>query len=58
MKRIHLPIMHAVILVMVAWIASQFLVGCFKDPDPPRSLSDLKQQAETAIRDAGGAAAL
>lgn len=56
MKRIHLPIMHAVILAMVACIALQFLAGCSEDRS--RSNGDMKQQAETAIRDAGGADAL
>ncbi len=40
-------------LAMVAWIAFQFLVGCSEDRS--RSNGDMKQQAETAIRDAGGA---
>ena len=41
------------ILAMVALIAFQFLVGCSEDRS--RSNGDMKQQAETAIRDAGGA---
>ena len=45
-----------VILAMVAWIALQFFVGCSEDRS--RSNDDMKQQAETAIRDAGGADAL
>jgi len=44
------------ILAMVALIALQFLVGCSEDR--PLSHSDLKQQAEAAIKDAGGADAL
>ncbi len=51
MKRIRLPIMRAVILSMVAWIAVQFLVGCSEDRS--RSNGDMKLQAETAIREAG-----
>jgi hypothetical protein len=56
MKRIHLFIMHAVILAMVAWAALQFIVGCSEGRS--RSNGDMKQQAETAIRDAGGGDAL
>jgi hypothetical protein len=56
MKRIRLPIMHAVVLAMVAWITLQFLVGCSENRS--RSNGDMKQQAETAIRDAGGVGAL
>jgi hypothetical protein len=56
MKQICLPILHAVILALVAGIASQFLAGCYKERS--RSKDDMRQQAETAIRDAGGADAL
>jgi hypothetical protein len=56
MKRIRLPIMHAVILGMLAWIAFQFLVGFSNER--LQSKDDMKQQAETAIRDSGGADAL
>ena len=41
---------------MVPWIAFQFLVGCSEER--PRSHSDMKQQAESAIREAGGIEAL
>ena len=41
---------------MIAVIAFQFLVGCAGDRS--QSNGDLKQQAETAIRDAGGTDAL
>ena len=44
------------ILAMVALIASQFLVGCSEDRSRPND--DMTQQAETAIRDAGGVDAL
>lgn len=44
------------ILAIVAWIALQFLVGCSEER--LQSKDDMKQQAETAIRDAGGADAL
>lgn len=56
MKRIRLPIMRAVILAMVVGITLQFLVGCFEER--ARAHSDMKQQAEAAIRDAGGTDAL
>lgn len=56
MKRVNHSIIHAVILAVVAWITSQFLVGCFENRS--RSNGDMKQQAETAIRDAGGTDAL
>ena len=56
MKRFRHSTMHGVILVMAAWISSQFLVGCFEVRSQPQG--DMKQQAETAIRDAGGADAL
>src|SRR5215468_6346314 len=56
MKRVYHSIIHAVILAMVAWGTLQFLVGCSKNRS--RSNGDMKQQAETAIRDAGGADAL
>lgn len=56
MKRIRLPIMHAIIVAMVAWIALQFLVGCSEHRS--RSNDDMKQQAETAIKDVGGVDAL
>lgn len=55
MTRIPLPIMHAVFVAIVALSTLHFLVGC---SEHPRSHSDMKQQAETAIRDAGGADAL
>ena len=42
---------------MVVLIAFMFLVGC-SDGGRPLSHSDLKQQAEAAIRDAGGVDAL
>jgi hypothetical protein len=45
------------ILAMVALIAFMFLVGC-SDGGRPLLHSDLKQQAEAAIRDAGGVDAL
>lgn len=45
--------MHAVILVMAAWLSSPFLVGCFEDHSQPEG--DMKHLAETAIKDAGGA---
>ena len=41
---------------MVAWVALQFLVGCSENRS--QSNNDMKQQAETAIRDAGGVDAL
>lgn len=41
---------------MVAWITLQFLVGCSEDRS--KLNGDMKQQAETAIRDAGRAEAL
>jgi len=44
--------MRAVILAMVAWMAFPFLVGCSEDRS--RSNDDMKRQAKTAIRDAGG----
>ena len=44
------------IFAMVAWMALQFLVGCSEDRS--RSNGDMKQQAETAIRGAGGVDAL
>jgi len=56
MKRIRLPIMHAVVLAMVAWMAFQFLVGCSEERTP--SYAAMKQQAKAAIRDAGGGDAL
>ena len=45
------------ILAMVILIAFMFLVSC-SDGERPLSHSDLKQQAEAAIRDAGGPDAL
>ena len=56
MKRVYNSIIHAVIPAMVAWITLQFLVGCSENRS--RSNGDMKQQAETAIRDAGGTDAL
>jgi hypothetical protein len=48
MKQIFLPIF--------AWITLQFLVGCSENRS--RSPDDMKQQAETAIKDMGGTDAL
>jgi len=56
MKWIRFPILHTAILAMVAWIPSQFLVGCFEVRS--QSQGDMKQQAEKGIEDAGGADAL
>ena len=42
------------ILAMVVLMAAMFLVSCSME-ERPLSHSDLKQQAEAAIRDAGGA---
>lgn len=56
MKRVCRSIVHAVIPAMVAWITLQFLMGCSENRS--RSDGDMKQQAETAIRDAGGTDAL
>lgn len=53
MKLIRLPITHTVV---VAWMSLQFLLGCSENPS--RANGDMRQQAETAIRDAGGADAL
>jgi hypothetical protein len=52
MKLIRLPIMRTV----VAWMSLQFLVGCSENPS--RANGDMRQQAETAIGDAGGTDAL
>jgi hypothetical protein len=43
-------------LALVAWITLQFLVGCSENHS--RSDGDMRQQAETAIGDAGGTDAL
>ena len=43
-------------MAVVAWIAFQFLLGCSEGRS--QSNGDMKQQAETAIRDAGGPDAL
>ena len=56
MKQIRLTIMHVVALAMVAWINLQFLVGCSENRS--RANGDMRQQAETAIRDAGGTVVL
>ena len=45
------------ILAMVVLMAAMFLVSCSME-ERPLSHSDLKQKAEAAIRDAGGADAL
>jgi hypothetical protein len=47
-----LSIMHTAIMAMAASITLQLLVGCSEDHS--RSNGDMKQQAEAAIRDAGG----
>ena len=49
LKLIRLPIMRA---VLVAWISLQVLVGCSEDGS--QSNGNMKHQAETAIKDAGG----
>jgi hypothetical protein len=56
MKRVNHSIIHTVIIAMVAWITLQFLVGCSENRS--RKSNDMRQQAETAIRDAGGTDAL
>ena len=56
MKQIYHHIVHAVMLAMVAWIVLQFLAGC--SDNRSQSNGDMKQQAKTAISDAGGEAAL
>lgn len=56
MKRIRFPIIHTAILAMVIWSAVQFLAGCADSR--PRSYGDMKQQAEKAIKDVGGAVPL
>lgn len=56
MKWIRFPILRTAILAMAAWIASQFLLGCIEVRS--QSHRDMKQQAEKAIEDAGGADAL
>ena len=53
MKLIRLP---TICTVVVTWMFLQFLVGCSENPS--RANGDMKQQAETAIRDAGGTDAL
>lgn len=55
-RRIHVPILQMVILAMVAWLTSQFLVGCSEGRS--RSNVDMMQRVEAAIRGAGGADAL
>jgi hypothetical protein len=49
MKLIHLP---TICTVIVTSMFLQFLVGCSENPS--RANGDMKKQAETAIRDAGG----
>lgn len=53
MKLIRLP---TICTVVVTSMFLQFLVGCSENPS--RANGDMKQQAETAIRDAGGTDAL
>lgn len=48
--------MKRIFLLIFAWIALQFLVGCSENRS--RSPDDMKQQAETAIKDSGGTDAL
>ncbi len=56
MKRVYHSIIHVVVLATVAWITLQFLVGCSENRS--QSPVDMKQQAEMAIKDAGGTDAL
>ncbi len=53
MRLVRLSAVDAVVLAMVAWIPLQFLVGCTDVRS--QSQDNMKQQAEIAISDAGGA---
>ena len=56
MEQIRLPVMRAVILAIVALSALPFLPGCSENRS--RSNGDIRRQAETAMRDAGGTDAI
>jgi len=56
MKRFSHSVIDSVTIAIVAWILLQFLVGCSEKGS--RKSNDMRRQAETAIRDAGGTDAL